>query len=367
MSRFEIVEFTNPNGTISFRVKGTKSNGQRIRENFKERHEADSRKGELDAEALGVILKQTRLSDEQLRQAEVAFSMIGSASLLDVVSYWQKTYAPSVREITVADAKPMFIASRKSANRRERTVSTLDDRLELLVNAHGQMKVSEIQPEHLTPLIHRPGLSPRTSINWRANLSAFFNWCVDGGYCAKNPVEKIATIEGDDSEPEIFDVATVGKLLAAAEKYKKGKMVPYFALGFFCGIRPTELERLDWTAIDLKQRIIRLEGKVAKKRQRRIVEISKNAAAWLKKPADKKTPIVGKNWRRDFEAVRKLARVEEWPHDVLRHAAISHKLAETGDENKTAIWAGNSPGVIHSHYKGLVTQKETKAFWAIKP
>jgi hypothetical protein len=36
-------------------------------------------------------------------------------------------------------------------------------------------------------------------------------------------------------------------------------------------------------------------------------------------------------------------------------------------EGESAIWAGNSPNVIHRHYKALVKEAEAKKFWGITP
>jgi hypothetical protein len=38
-----------------------------------------------------------------------------------------------------------------------------------------------------------------------------------------------------------------------------------------------------------------------------------------------------------------------------------------GNENLTAQQAGNSPAMIHAHYKGLATKKEAKTWFAVKP
>jgi hypothetical protein len=34
---------------------------------------------------------------------------------------------------------------------------------------------------------------------------------------------------------------------------------------------------------------------------------------------------------------------------------------------QTASWAGNSPNVIHCHYKALVKEADAKEFWKITP
>ena len=91
----------------------------------------------------------------------------------------------------------------------------------------------------------------------------------------------ISPIATDRGEPEILSLEQCRRLLAAAAGCRDGVLVPYVALGLFCGIRPTELSRLSWKEIDLDQQTVTVGAKLAKMRQRRIVAISDNALEWL--------------------------------------------------------------------------------------
>ncbi len=51
----------------------------------------------------------------------------------------------------------------------------------------------------------------------------------------------------------------------------------------------------------------------------------------------------------------------------MRHTAISMYLAKHQHEGEAATWAGNSPNVIHRHYKGLVKEADATEFWNITP
>ena len=51
----------------------------------------------------------------------------------------------------------------------------------------------------------------------------------------------------------------------------------------------------------------------------------------------------------------------------LRHAFCSHHFALHANENLTAAVAGNSPAMIHAHYKGLATRAEAEKWFAVKP
>jgi len=152
-----------------------------------------------------------------------------------------------------------------------------------------------------------------------------------------------------------------------------GILLPYLTLSLFCGVRSTESLLLDWDAINLDQRVVTLGAKIAKKRSRRTVEIPVNAVAWFKRCKDQ--PICAP--RRVLDTAKRAAGyairecesggLPTWPASVLRHTAISYRLAQTGDEARTTAWAGNSPDVIHEYYKDLVTPAATDMFWSLSP
>ena len=59
--------------------------------------------------------------------------------------------------------------------------------------------------------------------------------------------------------------------------------------------------------------------------------------------------------------------LKAWPKDILRHTCASMLMAEWEDEGKVAATLGNSPGILHAHYRELVSRAEAKKFWGIGP
>ena len=289
-----------------------------------------------------------------------------------------RNWRPSLVKKTVRAAAAEFLEDKNAGHLRSRTLQDYRTRVNRLVKTCGERFVHEITLDELKRVIAPPGKAPRTKNGNRRVLFTFFQWCAKCDYCQVNPIEKIDTARVEDKEPEILTLAEVRSVLKAALDYKEGVLVPYMALGLFAGLRPAELERIRWKNIDLAARLITVRGDAAKMRKRRTVEISENLVDWLVPHANR--PIVGKNFRRDFEAVRRMAgfqgrgieaepveQLKPWPEDVLRHTSLSYHFAEHKHEGETAKWAGNSPEALMRHYRGLVTPSETVEYWALTP
>ena len=366
-----IQKFINGSGSVSWRVSGM-INGQRRRQNFK-------------AESAALVVKQnwereranlqplpgvtTRLNAAQCAEAESCFHRLAghALTLSKAVDFALANCRPSESACLVADAIEGFLRHKRAQNCRPDTLRNLEGRLHLLVVRHGTVGVNEVLAGHLRSLIHRPGNSPRTVNNNRLALFTFFKWCVKQGYRTNNPVAGFDPVKQDDREPVILSLAECVRLLHAASTVESGALLPYVVLGLFCGIRPAELRRLSWNDVDLIAGTVMISGKAAKLRARRVVSISGNADDFLSSCSLVGAPLFPDAWRKIFLAVRECAGLKTWTPDALRHTAISYHLARGQNEGATAAWAGNSPAVVHRHYKGLVKAADVAAFWAITP
>jgi hypothetical protein len=66
------------------------------------------------------------------------------------------------------------------------------------------------------------------------------------------------------------------------------------------------------------------------------------------------------------EATAKAAGVA-WKANGCRHSFASYSFALCADAGRVAGYCGNSPGVIHRHYKQLCTPADAQKFFNIKP
>ena len=57
----------------------------------------------------------------------------------------------------------------------------------------------------------------------------------------------------------------------------------------------------------------------------------------------------------------------KWKHNGLRHSFISYRVAVIKNVAQVALEAGNSPAMIFSNYRELVTPQDAKAWFGIVP
>jgi len=61
------------------------------------------------------------------------------------------------------------------------------------------------------------------------------------------------------------------------------------------------------------------------------------------------------------------AGLAKWKHIGLRHSFATYHLAQQGDVMSTSFQMGNSPVVVHNHYKGLVSNGDVQRYRSLRP
>jgi integrase len=145
------------------------------------------------------------------------------------------------------------------------------------------------------------------------------------------------------------------------------------AIGGLAGLRTAEILRLTWQDVFRVPGHIEITASKSKTRQRRLVEAVPALAAWLepfRQLTGKVCPITAASvdvlWQQQFLALCDHAGVSR-KRNGLRHAFCSFHFALHANENLTAAQAGNSPSMIHQHYKGLATRAEAEKWFGVQP
>jgi integrase len=357
-----------------FVIIGKDRNAKQVRRSFSSREAAEDTKAQLDLnhwnQGAGMRPVVTDLTDELLPESRFAFSRLNGHRLSDAVDFFLKHHPADSVNINLSAAVTAYLSDCEGRI-RQRTLTQKKSALDQFAEAVGRVSVRNISTElvakHLSRLRSRDGVNPaapKTYNNTRVDLLTFFAWCQSKPrqWVSFNPVSDIPARLIEIGEIKTLNLDACEKLMRHVEQYHGGKLVPFFALALFAGIRPAgELTKLNANLIDVENGLIRIPPSVSKVKRARQIKIRTNLAQWLKRFPG---PILPVNHDRDIRKIRKTFKLS---HDVLRHTFISALVMSEGSFAEAAIESGNSERIIRDHYFGAMTKSEAKEFWSIQP
>lgn len=306
--------------------------------------------------------------DVACREFATAFKLLeGRGTLTDAVQFYVKAQSKQPPTISVAAAvDEMLLHSERDGKSRSR-MHQLETYLTRFKDAFS-CNLRDIESRHIADYIVGLKLMVRTKKNCRDILKAFFQWCVLRGYLLKDE-DMMANVQRYSSrittEIEIFTPDELTKMIKVA----KPEMLPYIVIQAFAGIRGKEIQRLDWSVIDLVDGFIEVRGDASKTGVRRLVPIKPNLKAWLLKiqPANHSGPVCKyKNLANEIFDLSTDSGVA-WKRNGLRHSFISYRVAECADVPRVADEAGNSVTVIRTNYLRRVKPAQATEWFNIKP
>jgi integrase len=284
-----------------------------------------------------------------------------------------------VKRVDVGEAMEQFIKSRKV-----KTLSTNGKRPQLSPEHHintaywlrefagtfpGQA-VCDLSKEHLNRYMQSHAkAAPKTRNERRGVVKMFLHWCVAQDYLA--PTHRLleaSDLKNETADPEEIDFYRPNELCALLEN-ADAELRPVLALAGLAGLREKEILRLTWEEVFGVPDHVEVKGFKSKTRARRLVEVCPALAAWLNPYRGRAGLLWAKSYATFHETVQALRARLEIPmrRNGLRHSFITYHFAFHANENLTAAQAGNSPAMVHKHYKGLATKKEAEAWFAANP
>lgn len=352
--------------TSKYVVEGLRVNGKRTRKFFK-----TEKAGKVWLKrALARIRQEGETSvhmPEQLRIDAAACAERLKAygkTLKDATDHYLGYLATLTRTCTVNLLVAEFQVAKKQDGASERYLKDLRNRLDTFAETFGERLVADIAPTQIDDWLRSLAVAAQTRNNYRTVLRTFFEFAVLRSYAPSNPVAKTAKAKVVRGAPAIFTPEQMGKVLRAAPR----PFVPYLAIGAFAGLRSAEIERLDWSEIDLAGKLIHVKAEKSKSAQRRLVTITDNLAAWLAPLALKAGPVIDPAQVRTHRDNTCTASGIEWPSNVLRHSYASYHLATHKNAAATATELGHSsPAMLYAHYRELVRPDEAAGWWQIMP
>lgn len=295
-------------------------------------------------------------------------SLLNGVPLITAVEYYLEhgLKATPVEEMTVADVIARFIESRKSAGRGARYLRTLKYDLEPLVDVmrkpFARVTVADLDA-YLTTIDNA-----RTRHNKRGSITSCWRWARSKGWL---PRDKGTAADMTDSpevsrkDPGILAADALEVALHKAEQDDAVRqMVPYLAIAAFAGARSAEICRLTWEEnIRMDQKVIILGSDITKTKRRRVIHMEPALVNWLS--AHQSTGKVVKVARPH----RLIATLHggSWPHNALRHSAVSYLMALHRNAAMVAEQCGHTESQLQTNYKAAVTSEQSLKWFNIQP
>jgi integrase len=307
--------------------------------------------------------------DEKLRGDTLAAQKLLAPygiSVLEAAKYCVKHVERLKESETVANAVKSLLESKQADNLRPRYLTDLRLRLKRFSADFGGRLLADIEVIELEAWLRSLSLKPAGRNSYRDRLSVLFAYGCRCGWVDSNPVEQVSKAKVVDSLPGILSPDEAARLLEAAGELT----LPYWAIGFFAGLRRAEIERLDWKDIDLDEQTIRVEAKSSKTGSRRFVKILPNLHEWLAPYLrdHRSGPICPSNLRRHLQADRLAAGLTRWPSNGCRHSYGTYHLTHFKNAAVTAAEMGHmTTSMLYGHYHQRVKPADAERFWRIVP
>lgn len=146
-------------------------------------------------------------------------------------------------------------------------------------------------------------------------------------------------------------------------------VLPALAILFFAGVRPDgEILRLDWSKIDLEEKIIRMSKTITKNKRPRTIKMPDNLVAWLTPYAKKDGLIVSSKavFRRGRAKAVKDSKIGRYPRDTSRQSFATYHLSHFNDQSALASMMGlPDANMIKEHYEGETSPSVAKVYWSV--
>ena len=288
--------------------------------------------------------------------------------LWEIANFYIRMKGPDAGNITVAQVCKAFLESQVARDLRPQSVRTSRLEAERLTAKYGPREIRLIPETELREWVKTitKDVAAATGNRHIRYLSGIWTFAKKRRWVDENPFDGIERPRETPKMPSYMPASMVERVLRLLEAQEPALVLPV-ALGFFAGIRPTEILRMVPEDIKPDQGIITIRPEAAKIRSARHVRIQPNLLTWLMKyrRLDKICPEY-------YSFRRRLRSVLDgilWTPDVARHTFATMHLAAFEDAAKTAFEMGHTRGVtlLYTNYRGLATREEALSFWALKP
>ena len=343
-----------------------------------------------DADALEALRRLAGDGEGALRRlvADVGGArgwLDAGSDLTTAARYYAESGMMTVQRTTLAAAVARFLAEYDSGSKETRR--TFGQELESFAEHPSQrgMMLMDLDATKLSAWTNRKVnlgkdlAAARTVDNRMTTWITFLNRCRDWKLLpetGKHAGDLLRRPSLPEAGKTIFSVSQGRQLLEVVRAHdrstpRQGKRLEaYLLIGGWLGLRPSEIQRLTWSAFEWDNHYCHVTPEVARKnKSERYIPMDARLSERLHVlflESGKKVSARCCAFRcREFLSVlaRETGVCEEWPSDVLRHSFCSYRIAVVKSLEQVATEADNSPGILKSNYRRPLKHEDGVAWW----
>jgi integrase len=290
---------------------------------------------------------------------------ITDGDLLRAAESWRDRHRAKIEKITVAEAITRYTQAKTKLGRK--TAVTSRSHLDSLGKALGEHYLTDVTEgmltAHLSPIEH-----PVSRNTHRKKIVTLWRWCRQKKLLPQDARTEAELVERAQESPNKIGVitpATLANLLALVREKHPADLAA-LVIAAFAGLRRSEVHGQAWDDIDLEDGHITVTQAKEGTPSRRLVKLAPAAVEWLMLAPSKEGMVCD---GLSIDRIRK-AGIEaglELPENCFRHSYISAAVADTGNVPQVALDSGNSPKIIHAHYRALMKKRDGEAWFATHP
>lgn len=190
----------------------------------------------------------------------------------------------------------------------------------------------------------------------RAILHSIFAYGIRREWADCNPVDKIEIPQIQEKLITPLTPEESRQLLSTTNRDAHREMAFSVHLMLYCGIRPTEVQRLQPNDIDWQQNKIIIRPRSSKTGGGRLVSLH----GWK----DAGNAFIPANWQRRWNNLRKDAGFRNWIPDICRHTFASYHAAYFKDLSTLQLEMGHRDlTLLRTRYMTPVSAVHAASFW----
>lgn len=293
----------------------------------------------------------------------------GSEPLDAIVDGWIASKGPKPKAVTIADAVDKYVEAKTQAGRSKRHLKDLNSRMGALKRGISG-DLSTLNAEALRLWIGGMKVGPRTRNNYLTAAGTFIRWCERNGLGRRgwSGIEALERASEPSVPVSILTPEELRRLLSVA----RVEMVPFIAMGAFCGIRHAEIARMRWGQIKWDQGHVEVMAEQSKNfgklrgRARRLIPLLPALRSWIEplKRGDGDPICTLLHTSKHLRKAVKDAGLR-WSNNALRHSFGSYRIAQVKNESQVALEMGNTPAMVFAHYRATVTEKKAEEWFGV--